>query len=114
MTEPQVRDLARRSLQQLIMMAVEIILSDRLIRLDTWRQHAELENFQSFLKLLLAKNQSLIMVTGHYGNWEILGNVSATLGFPTTAVARGAWTTLTSTSGITRACAPPAQPQYHR
>ena len=33
--------------------------------------------------LLLRKDQGLIMLTGHYGNWEILGYVLATLGFET-------------------------------
>src|SRR5437660_12058458 len=28
------------------------------------------------------------MLTGHYGNWEILGYVLATIGFPTSSVAR--------------------------
>jgi KDO2-lipid IV(A) lauroyltransferase len=36
----------------------------------------------------MRKKQGLIMLTGHYGNWEILGYVLATLGFETTSVAR--------------------------
>jgi KDO2-lipid IV(A) lauroyltransferase len=47
-----------------------------------------LENFQETLQLLMNRNQGLIMITGHYGNWEILGYVLATLGFESTAVAR--------------------------
>jgi KDO2-lipid IV(A) lauroyltransferase len=38
--------------------------------------------------MLLRRGQGLIMLTGHYGNWEVLGYVLATLGFQTTSIAR--------------------------
>ena len=40
------------------------------------------------LTLLMRRNQGLIMLTGHYSNWEVLGYVLATMGFPTSSVAR--------------------------
>lgn len=79
---------ARRSMQQLMMLVVELLSTTRLIRLDTWAKYCDLENFTEVLGLLLKRNQGLIMLTGHYGNWEILGYVLATLGFETTSVAR--------------------------
>jgi KDO2-lipid IV(A) lauroyltransferase len=38
--------------------------------------------------MLLQRNQGLIMLTAHYGNFEILAYLLATLGFPTASVAR--------------------------
>ena len=88
MTDRQRERLARRSMEQLVMLAVEVLFTTRLIRLDTWRRYVELANFQDVLGLLLRNERGLIMLTGHYGNWEVLGYVLATLGFPTTSVAR--------------------------
>ncbi len=88
MPQQQREAMARRSMQQLVMLGVDVIFTTRLIRIDTWRNYVRLANFQHVLKLLVAKNQGLIMLTGHYGNWEILGYVLGTLGFATTSIAR--------------------------
>jgi KDO2-lipid IV(A) lauroyltransferase len=88
MPERQRKDLARRSMQQLFMLFVEVLFTTRLVRVDTFAQFVELGNFRETLQLLLRKDQGAIMLTGHYGNWEILGYVLATLGFETTAIAR--------------------------
>jgi len=80
--------IARRSMQQLFMLFVEVLFTTRLIRIDTYTRHVELENFRTTLDLLLRRERGLIMLTGHYGNWEILGYVLATLGFETTSIAR--------------------------
>jgi Kdo2-lipid IVA lauroyltransferase/acyltransferase len=79
---------AKRSMQHMCMLAVEVLFTTRLIRVDTFAKYVELGNFSEVLKLLLRKDQGVIMLTGHYGNWEILGYVLATIGFPTVSVAR--------------------------
>jgi len=88
MPEPRRREMARRSMQQLFMLFVEVMFTTRLVRIDTLARHVQLANFKQTLELLLRKNQGLIMLTGHYGNWEILGYALATLGFETTSIAR--------------------------
>jgi KDO2-lipid IV(A) lauroyltransferase len=80
--------LAERSMQQLVMLAVEVLFTTRLIRLDTYAQYCELENLGDTLRMLLEPGRGVIMLTGHYGNWEILGYVLATIGFETTSIAR--------------------------
>jgi KDO2-lipid IV(A) lauroyltransferase len=87
LSEPRRRAMARRSMQQLFKLFVEVLFTTRLIRLDTWPRYVELENFRTVVDLLV-RNQGLILLTGHYGNWEVLGYVLATLGFETTSVAR--------------------------
>ncbi|HWE97895.1 MAG TPA: lysophospholipid acyltransferase family protein, partial [Tepidisphaeraceae bacterium] len=84
----QLQSLARRSMQQLIMLGVEVLFTTRLVRLDTWARLCRLENFRSTLGLMLNRDRGLIMLTGHYGNWEILGYALATIGFETTSIAR--------------------------
>lgn len=88
MPERRREALAERSMQQLVMLAVEVLFTTRLIRLDTYARYCELENFSEALGLLVKPKQGLILLTGHYGNWEILGYVLATFGFETTSIAR--------------------------
>jgi KDO2-lipid IV(A) lauroyltransferase len=88
MSEKQRDKLARQSMQHLFMLGIEVAYTTRLVRLDSWVDVCQLDNFQEILQLLLKKNQGLIMLTGHFGNWEVLGYVLATLGFQTTSIAR--------------------------
>jgi KDO2-lipid IV(A) lauroyltransferase len=88
MPESKRQEMARRSMQHLIMLFIEVLFTTRLVRIETWADYCELDNFENSLALMLRKDGGLIMLTGHYGNWEILGYVLATLGFNTTSVAR--------------------------
>jgi KDO2-lipid IV(A) lauroyltransferase len=87
-SDEQCEKLARQSFQQMFMLGVEVLHTTRLVRIDTWRKYVELVDFHPTFELLMSENQGLIMLTGHYGNWEILGYVLATLGFGSTSVAR--------------------------
>jgi KDO2-lipid IV(A) lauroyltransferase len=75
-------------MQQMIMLFVEVLFTTRLIRLETWASFIQFENFNEILSILLRRKRGLILLTGHYGNWEVLGYVLATLGFDTTSIAR--------------------------
>lgn len=88
LSERQRERLARRSMQQMVMLFVEVLFTTRLIRLDTWTRYVELENFREVVDLLVRRERGLVLLTGHYGNWEVLGYVLATLGFETTSIAR--------------------------
>jgi KDO2-lipid IV(A) lauroyltransferase len=88
LTEKHREVLARRSMEELFMFFVEMFYTTRLIRIDTWARYIVLENFQKPLELMMDRKGGLIMLTGHYGNFEILGYLLATLGFPTSSVAR--------------------------
>jgi KDO2-lipid IV(A) lauroyltransferase len=88
MGEARRRRMAERSMQHLVMLGIEVLFTTRLIHLDTYRRYVELDNFRDTLDLMVRGERGLIMLTGHYGNWEVLGYVLATLGFPTTSIAR--------------------------
>ena len=89
MPEAQLARMARRSMQALCLLAIEVLFTTRLIRVDTFTKYIVFgERFREALNLMLKRDQCMIMLTGHYGNWEILGYVLATLGFPTVSVAR--------------------------
>lgn len=87
-SEARVAKLARESMRQTIMLFIEVLFTTRLVRIDTFTRHVKLGDFKRTLELLMDRHNGLIMLTGHYGNWEILGYVLASLGFPTVSVAR--------------------------
>lgn len=87
LTESEVERLARQSMQQVAMMVIEMIFTPRLINEWTWPRHVRLKGIQDAMDVLISK-RGAILVTGHYGNWELVGFMLATLGFPLTAVMR--------------------------
>lgn len=87
LSDEQVHRLALKSMQQLTMLVVEMFFTPRLINLWTWSRYVELKKIEPALEILLSR-RGAIMVTGHYGSWELLGFTLATLGFPLTAVMR--------------------------
>ena len=84
----EIRQLARRSMREVFMLFVEVLFTARLIHIDTWARYVKMENFAETLELLLRGGGGLILLSAHYGNFEILGYLLATLGFPTSSVAR--------------------------
>lgn len=81
--------IARESLRELAMFFVETMFTTRKVRIDTWARYVEFDGrLSEAVALLMKRDQGLIMLTAHYGNFEILGYLLATLGFPTASVAR--------------------------
>lgn len=88
MPEPRRREMARESMRQMFLLGVEVMFTTRLIQIPTFSKFIELDTVSRVMGLLMKRDKGVIMLTGHYGNWEILGYAFATLGFETTSVAR--------------------------
>ena len=113
MSEQQLHRLADQSMQHMCRLAVETVSTTRLIHIHTFAQYVEFVSFSQTLDLMLRRNQGLIMLTGHYGNWEILGYVLATLGFPPPA-SPGRWTIRTSATGSWASASEPVSGSSHK
>jgi KDO2-lipid IV(A) lauroyltransferase len=87
-SEDRVQRVARDSLTSLVYLGLEVLLTARLITPLRWHRHVRLANLSEALRLLLERRTGVILVTGHYGNFELLGYTMATLGFPSVSVAR--------------------------
>ena len=87
-SEGELHRVGRASFESLASFAVDVMLTPRRITPTRWTQHIRLVNFTETLELLLTPRQPVIMLTAHYGNFEIMGYVLATLGFATVSVAR--------------------------
>ncbi len=78
---------ARRSFEQMAMLGVDMLLTPTLARKENWRQYGEYKNVEH-AKWLMQEGKGLILVTGHYGNFEILGYIMGLFGFDLSSVAR--------------------------
>jgi KDO2-lipid IV(A) lauroyltransferase len=65
---------------------IDIIHTPRKLHPNNWRRHVELDQ-RRWVDLLLG-DRPLLLLTGHFGNWEIGGYALGLLGFTTHAVAR--------------------------
>jgi KDO2-lipid IV(A) lauroyltransferase len=66
---------------------IEIIHIPRKLHATNWRQYLDLKGSHKLVEALLS-GRSLLLVTGHFGNWEMGGYVLGLLGFTTHAIAR--------------------------
>jgi KDO2-lipid IV(A) lauroyltransferase len=66
---------------------IEIIHLPRRLHIQNWRRYLELQNGRLLVDHLLS-DRPLLIVTGHFGNWELAGYTLGLLGFKTYAVAR--------------------------
>lgn len=87
MTPQQREDLLTAGYRHLMRLAVEVATAPRLMTRGSWTDHLELGNIAEALDELLS-GKPVIVVTGHCGNWEIVGAMLALLGIPVHAVYR--------------------------
>ena len=79
--------LSLQSMQQMVMMAVESLFTPRLINEWTWSRYVRLKGMGPLIEELLCE-RGVIVVTAHYGNWELLGFMMTALGLRAVAVMR--------------------------
>lgn len=80
-------ELVLRSYEHLAMLAVEVAMLGRLITPDSWQEHVQLGPMADALRPLLRRDP-VVLISGHTGNWEVLGATMGVLGFPMHALYR--------------------------
>jgi KDO2-lipid IV(A) lauroyltransferase len=81
------REYALRAYEHLFQLGVEMAYTPRAIAASTWSRHVRLGELGEAARLMLS-GRSCVMITGHCGNWELLGYTMALLGFPMHALYR--------------------------
>lgn len=80
---------ARRSFEHLVMFAFDILYANRLIRQSTWHRYVKIDEQRLAKPLrMLLRGHGMIMVTGHYGNFEVMGRAFSTFGLESYNIAR--------------------------
>jgi KDO2-lipid IV(A) lauroyltransferase len=85
--EQWIRQTGKRSFENIAMLAVDVFFTPKLVRKDNWRQYSRYKNAER-VKWMMKENKGLLMVTGHYGNFEIIGYLMGLFGFNVYSIAR--------------------------
>ncbi len=85
--ENWIEQTGRRSFEHLVMLVVDVIFSPRLIWRDNWEQYSSYKNIEQ-VKWMMAERRPLLLVAGHYGNFEIMGCLLGEFGFDVYSIAR--------------------------
>ena len=86
-TEDELNHLVLRVYKHFLTLIMEIAHLPRKLHVENWPNYIELVNSQVMLKAITS-GRPLLIVTGHFGNWEMAGFALGLLGFKTYAVAR--------------------------
>ncbi len=78
--EDLIHDYAIESFRHLCCIGAELALAPRLLSREGYAAHVELGDMTAALRALCG-DRPCIMITGHAGNWELLGSTLAGLGF---------------------------------
>lgn len=81
------RDISRGMWRHLFLMCAEIAQTPRKVHRTNWREHSNIVNLETFARWLLS-GRPLVIISGHYGNFELGGYLMGLFGFPTYTVAR--------------------------
>ena len=80
-------ELARRMWEHLFLLVLEVAHVPRKVHETNWRKYITLRGVAPLMRQLLS-DRPVIVVTGHFGNFELGGYALGILGFPTFTVAR--------------------------
>ena len=83
----QIQQMARRCLESVTMFAVEVVCLPRMITPFSWSRYIRTENFHDAMEVMLS-GKGALMVTGHYGSFELMGHLLGCLGLDIVAVMR--------------------------
>ena len=86
-TDRQVALLRRRMWHHLLLMVCEIAHAQRKIHRTNWRDFVYMPAKNQLMHLLMDRRPT-ILVTGHFGNFEVAGYVTGLLGIRTSTIAR--------------------------
>jgi KDO2-lipid IV(A) lauroyltransferase len=85
---PQQRDeIAWQMWRHLFLMAAEIAHTPRKVHETNWKDHSHIVNQELFVRTLLS-GRPLVLISAHFGNFELGGYLMGLFGFPTYTVAR--------------------------
>ncbi|MBN2182427.1 MAG: hypothetical protein JW715_10985 [Sedimentisphaerales bacterium] len=77
----------KRSFEHIAMLAIDVLFTPRLTKKYNWRDYSRYKNAER-AKWLMREKRGLLMVTAHYGNFEIIGYILGMFGFNIYSIAR--------------------------
>ena len=86
-SEAWIQQTGRRSFEHIAMLGIDVIFTPRLVKKYNWRDYSYYRSAEH-AKWLMHERKGMLMVTGHYSNFEILGYLMGLFGFPLYSIAR--------------------------
>jgi KDO2-lipid IV(A) lauroyltransferase len=86
-SEEWIRQTGRRSFEHIVMLAIDVLFTPRLVKKRNWRNYSRFKNAER-TKWLMKEGNGLLMITGHYSNFEIIGYMMGLFGFNIYSIAR--------------------------
>jgi KDO2-lipid IV(A) lauroyltransferase len=86
-SEAWIHRTGRRSFEHVVMLAIDVLFTPRLVNKHNWRDYSRYRNCEH-AKWLMQERKGLLLVTGHYGNFEIIGYLLGLFGFDIYSIAR--------------------------
>jgi KDO2-lipid IV(A) lauroyltransferase len=83
----EIARMADRCLESVVMFVVEVVCLPRLVHASAWRRYIEVARYHEALEVIM-EGKGAILVTGHYGSFELTGHLLSNLGFDVVAVMR--------------------------
>jgi KDO2-lipid IV(A) lauroyltransferase len=77
----------QRSFEHIAMLAIDLLFTPKLVRKSNWRDYSCYRNCER-AKWIMKEEKGMIMVTGHYGNFEIIGYLLGLFDFNIYSIAR--------------------------
>jgi KDO2-lipid IV(A) lauroyltransferase len=85
--EEWIRQTGRRSFEHIAMLAIDVLFTPRLVKKNNWREYSRFKTAER-AKWLMKEGNGMLMVAGHYSNFEILGYMLGLFGFNVYSIAR--------------------------
>ena len=85
--EQWIQRTGRRSFEHIAMLAIDILFTPQLVKRYNWRNYSYYRNVER-AKWLMQEGRGLLMVAGHYANFEIMGYLLGLFGFNVYSIAR--------------------------
>jgi KDO2-lipid IV(A) lauroyltransferase len=85
--EQWICETGQRSFEHIVMLAVDVLFTPRLVKRYNWRNYSCYKNVER-TKWLMQEGRGLLIVGGHYSNFEIVGYLMGLFGFNVYSIAR--------------------------
>ncbi len=86
-TESQCRNAGQAMWEHLLLMVIEIAHAPRVIRKTTWRRHLRIIGMEQCVRTMWMDRPKVVL-SGHYGNFELAAYIFGVFGFKLFSVAR--------------------------
>lgn len=81
------KKIGKRSFEQIVMLVMDILYTPKIVKKGNWQRYSTYINCEQ-TKWLMKEHKGLLMITGHYGNFEIMGYILGLFDFDIYSIAR--------------------------